>query len=141
MATPSPSLISSFLAVGRRSWSLKAGLRGPISAELILPVILAGEAPVRRWTTARKVEGSAWTKVVLGREFGSNPFWNTGGNDGFGLEEEDAMGEARRVVREKGKREERHKMGLLLCCAFFLFFSFWKSKFNWNFLFYLFIFS
>ena len=25
----------------------------------------SGEAPVRCWTTARKLEGSAWTKVVL----------------------------------------------------------------------------
>lgn len=27
---------------------------------------MVGVAPVRRWTTERKVDGSAWTKVVVG---------------------------------------------------------------------------
>jgi hypothetical protein len=60
-----------------RSCSLKAGFLVPISAaEMVaaglgLPVRWSfyadgsSGAPVSLWTTARKVEGSAWTKVVL----------------------------------------------------------------------------
>lgn len=73
-----PSLISSFLTLCLRSWSLKGGRRGPMSAEVGLGAARrvgrvtgslgeaeSGEAPVRCWTTARKLDGSAWTKVVL----------------------------------------------------------------------------
>lgn len=34
-------------------------------------MVVVGVAPVRRWTTARKVDGSAWTKVVVMGELGS----------------------------------------------------------------------
>lgn len=80
-------LSSSFLVVCLRSWSLKAGLRGPISDWVVgLGLVkregrLSGSfwaegssgAPVSFWTTARKVDGSAWTKVVVG-ETGSDPY-------------------------------------------------------------------
>lgn len=75
---PVLSLISRFLAPCLRSCSLNTGLRGPISAEIGFAeedraVAVTGSfwmlgswvAPVSFWTTARKVEGSAWTKVVL----------------------------------------------------------------------------
>lgn len=47
-------------------------------------------------------------------EFGSNPFWKVGWNDGFGLgllweEEEEAMEEALRVVMKKGGKESGKK--------------------------------
>lgn len=69
------SAISSFLMFCLLSWSLKAGLRGPISAGTGLREErvgigtgclekVSGVAPVSFWTRARKVEGSAWTKVV-----------------------------------------------------------------------------
>ena len=74
---------SSFL---RRSWSLKSGFLGAVVVvAVVVEVAVVGrwwrregrvrgslwvegssEAPVSFWTTARKLEGSAWTKVVLG---------------------------------------------------------------------------
>lgn len=72
---PLLSMISSFLALCLRSCSLKAGRRGPAGPGPVTGSFNEDEswaAPVSRWTTARKLDGSAWTKVVLGvDEFGS----------------------------------------------------------------------
>lgn len=76
---------SSLLAAAlRRSWSLKFGFLGPITSPAearrwdcaaarrvgrvrgSLWAEGSSEAPVSFWTTARKLEGLAWTKVVLG---------------------------------------------------------------------------
>lgn len=69
-----------------RSWSLKLGFLGPISVMVVVGFGVGGwwdlgvrgsfsaagssGAPVSFCTTARKFDGSAWTKVVLG-EVGS----------------------------------------------------------------------
>lgn len=67
------SAISSFLMLCLLSWSLKAGLRGPMSADTdlregragtVAGCLVSGVAPVSFWTSARKVDGSACTKVV-----------------------------------------------------------------------------
>lgn len=72
---PLLSMISSFLALCLRSCSLKAGRRGPAGPGPVTGSFTEDEswvAPVSLWTTARKLDGSAWTKVVLGvDEFGS----------------------------------------------------------------------
>lgn len=72
---PLLSMISSFLALCLRSCSLKAGRRGPAGPGPVTGSFREGEswvAPVSLWTTARKLDGLAWTKVVLGvDEFGS----------------------------------------------------------------------
>lgn len=77
-----PMLSSIFLAdARRRSCSLKLGLLGPMSPAARREGRVRGslwtegswDAPVSFWTTARKFDGSAWTKVVLGGIVGSDP--------------------------------------------------------------------
>lgn len=123
-----PSLISSFLALCRRSCSLKADRRGPISPETGLGARRAGwvtgsfwdeswDAPVSRWTTARKVDGSAWTKVVLADRLGSKMVETEDEGDekvvvlfGYEEEEEEAMRESEKESGNKGT-----KRGVLFC--------------------------
>ncbi|MFS7950718.1 hypothetical protein Hanom_Chr07g00586491 [Helianthus anomalus] len=66
---PNPLLrvISSFPAFCLRSCSLNSDLRLGGSG----PVWGVVAAPVSRCTTARKFDGSAWTKVVVGGELES----------------------------------------------------------------------
>lgn len=108
---PLLSMISSFRAlICLRSCSLNAGRRGgPAGPDPVTGSLTEDEswvAPVSLWTTARKFDGSAWTKVVLGvDEFGSDPL-------GL-LVEEEAIDYERgkwngneRETEEKRKREE-----------------------------------
>lgn len=89
--TPMVSSCSFFEAAAlRRSWSLKLGFFGPIVSTAVVAedgrwvwaarragrvrgsFSWSSEAPVSFWTTARKFDGSAWTKVVFG-VVGSDP--------------------------------------------------------------------